>query len=220
MCTARGVLNAVGQATNSQPKPLDPDLRQAFDQANRNTNGRGMAANPVQMQQQAQIRQEQQRRDEMRAANEALAKQREAEQARLAEAQRQAQAKQQELQAQQARQQELARQQQAEQQRQMEIARQQQAQQLAEAQRIQQEEIARARAEQERQVAAQRLAAGAVSTSQRVLSSRPQGGGPTAAVSGGTDMGPSKRRRNPYRGNDLLIGSSGAGPGAGLNIGG
>lgn len=204
-------------ATGNNTRNLDADLQTPAAQFNAiQAQGRG----PVDRQAAAApLLNEQQRRDELRAQNEAIARQRQEEMARVAEQQRQAQAQQQALVQAQARQQQVAQQQAAQQQQQQQQQREAQAAQIAQQQRAQQEEIARQRAEQERQVTAQRLAAGAASTSQRVLSQRPVGRGPTAPITADEADVVGRRRRAAAGGENLRIGSSGQAPGAGLNIG-
>jgi hypothetical protein len=73
-------------------------------------------------------------------------------------------------------------------------------------------------------LAAQRLAAGAASTSLRALNQRPAGSGPTAAISGGgtgpDGDGSRRRRRSGTAADSLRIGSSGRSAGVGVNLGG
>jgi hypothetical protein len=210
-------------ATGKQTKSLDPDLKQAHQQATRQTSTKGQMVPLASTQQVAasQILAEQKRRDDLRAEMDNLSQARTAEMERVAQAQRDAEAKQQGFLAQQAEQKALAERRAAEQQAQMRAAAQAQAQQVAQQQDAQRQEIARQQAEQARLLSAQRLATGAASTSLRALNQKPAGSGPTAAVTGANvPGGEQKRRRGAGTGaGSLRIGSSGQSSGAGLNIG-
>ena len=77
--------------------PLDPDLQQQYDRANRRTSTKGQAQPLTAGQQNAmrEARAEQERRDSLRAANERLSQQRQTAIAQTAEAQKQAEGQQQ-----------------------------------------------------------------------------------------------------------------------------
>jgi hypothetical protein len=167
---------------------LDPDLKSAYQRANRrrSTKGQAVPLAPVQMQAQQDIFAEQKRRDELRAqyekaeqaANDQLKQiaeqQKQAEQARLAEAERQAQL---------------------------------------------QRDIEQARVAQQQRIAQERTATQAASASMQVLGAAgPAGAAPSAAVS---KPGQRRGRARQTSGTQTLrIGTSGQGPGVGLNIGG
>ncbi len=137
--SAPAQFNAILAAAKAPPKPLDPDLKQAHQQATRSTSTKGQAMPLASTQQVAanNILAEQKRRDDLRAEMDKLSQARTAEMERVAQAQRDAEAKQQAFQAQQAQQRALAERQAAEQQAQMRAAAQAQAQQLAQQQEAQ-----------------------------------------------------------------------------------
>ena len=171
---------------------------------------------------------DQQAKQKQQAAAEAAARQAEYDRisrervaalADIAKKQSQAEAQQQALVQAQAEQQQAVQQQAAQQQAQMKAQKNAQATALARQQQAQQAQIAAQQAQQDKDLTAQRLASGAVATSQRVLSQRPAGSGPTAAITAGESDVAGRRRRATAGSENLRVGSSVAATGAGLNIG-